>query len=119
MIRRTLIFISLLLLPLPAAAPALAHAMLEQQSPGAGAVLAAPPSFVHLFFSEKLEPSLSGASVTGAAGRSFAAKAPEIDGQVIMLRLMKLPPGKYHVSWHAVSVDTHRTEGGYDFTVAR
>jgi len=119
MIRRTLIFISLLLLPALATTPALAHAMLEQQSPGAGAVLAAPPSFVHLFFSEQLEPSLSGASVTDASGHSFAAKASEFDGQVIMLRLKKLPPGKYHVSWHAVSLDTHRTEGGYDFTVAR
>ena len=28
-----------------------------------------------------------------------------------------LPPGAYTVEWHAVSVDTHRTEGRFGFTV--
>ncbi len=26
-------------------------------------------------------------------------------------------PGAYHVRWHAVSVDTHKTEGNFTFTV--
>jgi len=28
-----------------------------------------------------------------------------------------LKPGTYLVSWHVVSVDTHRTSGTYKFTV--
>jgi methionine-rich copper-binding protein CopC len=32
--------------------------------------------------------------------------------------LKPLKPGRYGVSWHAVSVDTHRTEGKYNFVVA-
>jgi len=28
-----------------------------------------------------------------------------------------LSPGRYSVRWHAVSVDTHRTEGAFQFTV--
>lgn len=114
MIRR----IASLALLLPAlAVPAFAHAMLENESPAAGALLATSPPSIFLSFSEQLEPALSDVSVTDVAGHSFAAKAPRIEGQVMMLTLEKLPPGKYHVAWRAVSVDTHRTEGGYDFTV--
>jgi len=28
-----------------------------------------------------------------------------------------LPPGLYKVTWHAVSVDTHRTQGDFSFSV--
>jgi methionine-rich copper-binding protein CopC len=28
-----------------------------------------------------------------------------------------LKPGVYTVHWHAVSVDTHRTQGSFQFTV--
>jgi methionine-rich copper-binding protein CopC len=31
--------------------------------------------------------------------------------------LPKLPPGVYTVNWVAVSVDTHRSQGEYKFTV--
>jgi methionine-rich copper-binding protein CopC len=31
--------------------------------------------------------------------------------------LKPLKPGRYRVTWHAVSVDTHRTEGKYNFLV--
>jgi methionine-rich copper-binding protein CopC len=31
--------------------------------------------------------------------------------------LKALRPGTYRVSWHAVSIDTHRTEGAFTFTV--
>jgi methionine-rich copper-binding protein CopC len=33
------------------------------------------------------------------------------------LPLKQLPPGRYRVTWHAVSVDTHRTEGKYNFLI--
>jgi methionine-rich copper-binding protein CopC len=36
---------------------------------------------------------------------------------MITVALPPLKPGLYHVTWHAVSVDSHRTEGGYTFTV--
>jgi len=28
-----------------------------------------------------------------------------------------LPPGIYTVIWHVTSIDTHKTEGRYQFTV--
>jgi methionine-rich copper-binding protein CopC len=34
-----------------------------------------------------------------------------------VLALPPLAPGRYRVRWHVVSVDTHRTEGEYSFSV--
>jgi methionine-rich copper-binding protein CopC len=31
--------------------------------------------------------------------------------------LKPLAPGSYRVRWHALSVDTHNTEGSFSFTV--
>ena len=35
------------------------------------------------------------------------------------ISLRPLPPGTYKVNWHVLSVDTHKTEGSYSFTVGR
>lgn len=106
-----------LLLSVLAGMPALAHAMLESEAPSAGAVLGTAPPSVFLSFSEALEPAMSGITVTDASGRSFAARPVHVKGRVMLLALPQLAPGKYHVAWHAVALDTHRSEGGYDFTV--
>jgi len=106
-----------LLMSVLAGTPALAHATLESEAPSAGAVLGAGPSSVFLSFSEELLPAMSGVAVTDASGHSFAAHPVHVDGRVMMLALPRLASGKYHVAWHAVSLDTHRSEGGYDFTI--
>ena len=38
---------------------------------------------------------------------------------MLHVALKALPPGDYKVSWHVVSVDTHRTIGDFSFTVGR
>lgn len=98
------------------ATPAFAHAFLKHASPGAGQNLAAPKE-IALSFSEKLEPSLSGASVMDAAGHDLSGLSATVKDAAITVALPPLKPGLYHVTWHAVSVDSHRTEGGYTFTV--
>jgi methionine-rich copper-binding protein CopC len=40
------------------------------------------------------------------------------DAERLEVPLRKLGPGTYTVHWRAVSVDTHRTQGTYRFTVA-
>jgi methionine-rich copper-binding protein CopC len=35
----------------------------------------------------------------------------------MVLNLPTLTPGHYKVSWHVVSVDTHRTEGSFSFDI--
>jgi len=100
------------------AAPAMAHAFLQHASPSAGATLAAAPGEIALEFSESLEPVFSGVEVTDAAGRNVEAASSVTDGTAMRVALRAaLAPGRYRVRWHAVSVDSHRTEGAYDITV--
>lgn len=99
--------------------PASAHAFLEHSNPGAGAVLTAAPKILTLDFTEELEPSFSTATVSDASGHPVTSAAADISGTRISLTLPDLKPGKYRVTWHAVSVDTHRTQGSFAFTVKR
>jgi methionine-rich copper-binding protein CopC len=105
-------FLALLLL----ATPALAHARLEKSIPAARATIKSPQHVV-LTFSEALEPAFSGALLLDQDGRNFSAGPTKVDGPVMTLTPGRLPPGRYHVSWHAVGHDTHRTEGDFSFTV--
>ena len=98
--------------------PALAHAFLERASPAAGENVHSSPAKVELHFSESLEGAFSSVTVTDAAGRDMSAGPSAANGAELSLPLKNLTPGRYRVSWHAVSVDTHRSEGKYNFLVA-
>lgn len=99
---------------------AFAHAMLETAAPAAGSTVAAPGE-IRLGFSEALEPLFSSITLTTKDGKPVAAPkaAPDpADAKVLILHpATPLAPGGYHVAWAVVSVDTHRTQGGFDFTV--
>lgn len=97
--------------------PAWAHAFLEHASPGAGDSAATAPKTVNLKFSQALNPKLSGVSVTDAAGHDMEAAAPDVKGESMQVTLKPLKAGSYHVAWHAISTDSHRTEGSYSFSV--
>jgi hypothetical protein len=97
--------------------PAMAHAFLQHASPGAGAMLPIAPTEIVLDFSEPLEPAFSGIDVADISGRDIEAAPTAISGITMRVALRALAPGVYHVRWHAVSVDTHRTEGAYDITI--
>jgi len=99
------------------ASAASAHAFLERASPSAGDNLRASPARIEMHFSEALEPSFSEVRVTDKNGHDMAAGHSVANGTEMDLPLKTLPPGRYRVSWHAVSVDTHRTEGKYNFLV--
>ena len=116
-------------LALPASA-ALAHPRLLASTPAAQATVSAP-STVQLRFSERLVAPMTGADVVTAAMPAMpgmAARAPakvsgfvarfSSDGKTMTLsRRQALAAGHYSVAWHAVSVDTHRIAGRFDFTV--
>ncbi len=96
-----------------------AHAFLLKSAPAVGAAVTAP-STVRLEFSEGLELAFSGIDVTNGTGALVAAKNVRFNGadhKVLLADLPPLLPGTYRVKWHAVSVDTHRTEGDFSFTV--
>jgi len=107
-----------LLLVAAAAAPAFAHARLVKAVPAAGSKTKTPKHVV-LTFSESLEPAFSGALLMDSDGRNLSGAPIKIDGPVMTLSPERLAPGRYHVNWHAVGHDTHRTEGEFSFTVTK
>jgi copper resistance protein C len=114
---------TLLLTALSLAVPqgAWAHAFLQRASPAVGSTVQHAPSEVVLSFTEDLEGAFSTIAVHNAQGASEQiGKARVGPGKAQMhVGLKHLPPGTYTVIWHALSVDTHRTQGSFTFTVAR
>ncbi len=102
-----------------APAVAFAHAHLSSAAPAENTTVAAPGQ-VSLGFTEALERSFSTIEVQDSAGRRVdeGAYRTEADPARLTVGLPKLPGGVYKVIWHATSVDTHRTEGSFTFTVA-
>jgi methionine-rich copper-binding protein CopC len=102
------------------ASPAFAHAFLERASPPVGSELATAPPELSITFTEGVEPLFSTIQVHGANGAAIATGTPHVapdSNRRLTVELPKLPPGTYTVNWHVTSVDTHKTEGNYTFTV--
>ena len=59
--------------------------------------------------------------MTAEGGAAVPLGKPSVDPadkSVLIVKVGKtLPPGLYTVTWHAVSVDTHHTQGDFQFTV--
>jgi len=99
---------------------ALSHAFLGEAVPLVGGTVPAPPKEIRLTFTEAIEPSFSGIDLTTGDGGAIATGPAVVDpgnDRQLVLALPTLAPGRYRVRWHVVSVDTHRTEGEYSFTV--
>ena len=98
-------------------AGARAHAFLDHATPLVGSTVAAAPHEVSLSFTQNLEPSFSSVQVTNAGGARVDQGKAQISGNSMRIGLKSLSPGTYKVHWHALSVDTHTTQGSYTFTV--
>jgi methionine-rich copper-binding protein CopC len=102
-----------------AASRAFAHAQLEKAMPAVGSTVASA-SEIRLEFSEGVEPKFSKVTLTGPGGAVplGAAKTEAGNQAVLVVPITKaLAAGAYTVHWQAVSVDTHHTQGTFDFTV--
>jgi copper resistance protein C len=101
------------------ATQASAHAFLTTASPAVGSTTSGSPSQIQLNFTEGLEPAFSSVAITGPGGaRSFGR--PHISGATMVIPVRgSLAPGQYHVVWHATAVDTHKTQGSFNFTISR
>ena len=110
-------------LALIATAPAAqAHALLDHASPGVGSSVAIPPPVLSLSFTQELEPAFTNVTVTNEAGQRVDlgnTQVPPGTPTELRVGLLPLPPGTYTVSWRVVSVDTHPTEGHFQFTIGR
>lgn len=103
-----------------ASAPAFAHAHLDHAQPAPGAKLATAPNEVAIWFTEAVEPKFSSIVVQNAKGVAMqtgaAALAPDNRAQ-LSVKLRQLSPGTYKVLWRVLSVDTHRSQGSFSFSV--
>ena len=96
---------------------AFAHAFLDHASPRVGSTVATAPRQMTLWFTEDLEPAFSRVQVSNAKGTRVDVGKAHISGDTMRIGLKHLSPGTYLVRWHALSVDTHRTQGKFSFKV--
>jgi methionine-rich copper-binding protein CopC len=114
--RKFLTIVPLLLIALAPVA-AQAHAFLDHASPLVGSTVPAAPHEVVLTFTQNLEPAFSTAQVTDSGGARVDQGKAGVSGNTMTIGLKSLGPGSYKVHWHALSVDTHTTEGAFTFHV--
>lgn len=97
-----------------------AHAFPDHSDPRVGSTQKTPPAAVRIWFDSGLEPAFSSLRVMNSDNQPVDkgdGHVDEHDNTILEVSLPPLPPGKYHVLWVAISVDTHRTEGDFPFTI--
>jgi copper resistance protein C len=94
-----------------------AHAFLDHASPLVGSTVASAPREVSLTFTQNLESAFSSLQVTDANGARVDQGKAQVSGNTMRVGLKSLAPGTYRVRWQALSVDTHKTEGSFTFTL--
>lgn len=101
-----------------AIAVAQAHAHLRSAVPADGSVVSAPPSHVVLDFSEPAR--LTAAWIQRSGGpKSKLERLPQQSAARVAVPLPALRPGRYELSWRALSADGHIVPGHIHFTVTR
>jgi copper resistance protein C len=101
-------------------AGASAHAFLDRAIPPVGGTVSVSPKEIRLFFSQAIEPLFSGITLASAGGRSIEtgpAVVAAADHTQLVLAVPLLAPGRYKVTWHVVSVDTHPSQGDFIFEI--
>lgn len=117
---RTLLTLVALAAVLFAPAAVRAHAFLDHADPAVGSSVPNAPAVVHIWFTQELEPAFSWIQVTDKSGASVSDGSSGVDpgnNQEMDIKLKPLPAGTYTVKWHALSVDTHTTQGDFTFDV--
>lgn len=96
-----------------------AHAFLKSSTPAVGSTVSQAPTQVVIGFTEGVEPRFSTIVVQNAHGAAVQTGVPHLAGDRthLAVSLKPLQPGVYTVVWHATAIDTHKTEGQFNFTV--
>ena len=101
--------------------PAFAHPKLNSADPAADVSVVASPKEIKLNFSEGIIAKFSGLELKDESGRAVVVGDPVVDPknpkQLVVPVSTALAAGRYTVTWHAVSEDTHKVSGDYSFRV--
>jgi copper resistance protein C len=123
MMRKVQFVVSILILGILFTGNAWAHAFLSSAVPAVGSTVVTGPKELRLHFSEAVEVKFSNVKITMEGGKDIGPNktaADPSDPQMIVVTLTApLAPGVYLVRWRVVSVDTHKTQGDYRFTIKR
>ena len=98
----------------------LAHSFPKTSEPAAGSTVQTAPTAVVIDFTEALEPHFSSLQVFDAQQHQVDKRDAHLDprdAKRFSVDLAPLTAGTYKVVWHATSVDTHKTEGHFTFSV--
>jgi len=105
---------------LTAQSQAWAHAFLDHAEPKVGSTITSAPVELKLWFTQDIEPAFSSIEVQDADGKEVDKKDSHLDAKnksLLTVSVLPLQPGTYMVLWHVVSVDTHKTQGHFQFTI--
>jgi len=94
-----------------------AHAYIYQSSPLANAVLDSSPSQIKLTFTEKIDTKMSSVTLENSAGSEVKGTLSSDGDQTLILTIPKLEQGVYKVKWQVLSLDTHVTDGSFQFSI--
>jgi len=100
---------------------AFAHAHLKSETPAADSTVSAP-SELRLVFSEGVEAALTKVELSSGGAKvevKSIATDPADKKVLVVTPATALQAGDYQVNWHAVSVDTHKSNGEYSFKVGQ
>ncbi|MBW8355824.1 MAG: copper homeostasis periplasmic binding protein CopC [Pseudomonas sp.] len=110
-----------LLASLLGASSVFAHAHLKGSNPAANSSVVAPNE-LRLMFSEGVEAAFTQVTISKDGAplevKSLATEGADKKTLVATPAATPLRAGEYKVEWHAVSVDTHKSEGSYSFKVS-
>jgi methionine-rich copper-binding protein CopC len=94
-----------------------AHAHLHSSMPANGSVVTAAPSEVVLDFSEAARLTAAWIQKSGGAKQKLE-RLPEQSAAKVAVPLPALTPGRYELSWRALSADGHIVPGHIRFTIS-
>jgi methionine-rich copper-binding protein CopC len=105
------------------ATSAYAHPKLTSATPAADVASKVSPTEIKLNFNEGVIAKFSSVEIKDESGKTIptgvAVTDPKDQKQLVVPLPTPLTAGHYTVSWHAVSVDTHRVKGEYSFGIDR
>jgi copper transport protein len=99
------------------AAPAGAHAVLEETQPASGQAYPSSPPTMSLRFDEHVQVGLGGIRLFDPKSHRIEIGAPSSSGDTVTVSLPKLKDGTYVATWRVISADGHPVDGAFTFSV--
>jgi len=119
--RKALVMASFLFFGALPVGKVLAHAFLSSAVPAVGSTVTVGPKELRLQFSEAVEIKFSSVKIITEGGKEIGPVRITLNPSDPQRLIVSLPEpltrGMYIVKWRVVSVDTHKTQGDYRFTV--